>query len=148
MHQQFSRSSDLNIVFIMDGYDEIGDSNVRKADLLLKTLRSHEKVRLIISSRPQLRKRLQNNFELVPYDIQPYRKTDQVDAIAGEWKQKISDGDEDKLKMFASRCAESITFLQENNTHIIGIPLICHLLAVVFEIQAEHIHMQTKNPCT
>lgn len=134
------KTQNLGFIFILDGFDEISDLYRERTESTLKVLNNHEKVRLVISSRPHFRKRLEEKFELVSYDILEFTKNEEIETMIGHWKRAISNNDVRKLTNLAERCLQEFKNVQRNDTcDILGVPLKCHMLAVVYEKFARNI---------
>lgn len=133
----FVQTTYTDVVFFLDGFDEIRDSHVSRTTRFLKDLNREENVNLIISSRPHMRYHLEKTFNLVSFDILPFGREEQVAAVIGQWQENAKAGASQGLTEYANICITSIRHIQQPmGCDILGVPLRCYILAVVNEKHA------------
>lgn len=140
LQQEYIKASKGTIFLIMDAFDEIRDDYLEATTHLLNEVNKQSNVRLIISSRPHMRKHLEGTFKLNSYDILPFARENQVRAIVEHWRDVIPHAFGQKVTDYAHQCINAIRILQtDGQNDILGVPLKCYLLAVVTELHVRQL---------
>lgn len=138
LQQRKMGRSTPSITFCLDGFDEIRKELVDKTSMLIKELNKYSMVRLLISSRPQMRQNLENTFNVISYDLLPFTRAQQNSAITGYWQESLRMDNSSILIDFANQCINSVRSNQKHEREFgLGIPLKCYILAVVNEKHAQ-----------
>lgn len=138
--EQQCRGSSISLVVLLDGFDEIRDDYVDRTTKFIQKLNNKQNIRVIISSRPHMRRHLEQTFGIVSYDMLPFAIEDQVKAMAGHWLQKWPSRNPKILHELALKCVAPINKLQHHiRQNILGVPLKCYILAVLNESHVAHI---------
>ncbi|XP_057377850.1 uncharacterized protein LOC130699654 [Daphnia carinata] len=139
---QFSRSL-LNhrfetgdqIVFMFDGYDEIGEECQKIVIQLMKFIQEKKGIQLYITTRPHLAHDLQYELCQLAYCLENFNREDQINCLIKYWKKELPDEGQDRaIKIFAESLVDRVSqTLKDEERAFIGIPLQCKILAECYQ---------------
>ncbi|KAJ9589483.1 hypothetical protein L9F63_017300 [Diploptera punctata] len=124
-----------NIVILLDGFDEISpDYSLKVFDLLTGVLTNKVK-QIFITSRPVMRKELQNQLATLAFSFQSFTISDQKKFFMKYWnKNSVSSP---KLSKFITALLQLLEkSLNDNLKEFTGIPLQTRMLAEIFQNEA------------
>lgn len=131
----FLTSRNTKVVLICDGYDEIRSEHIPEVrNFLNRLVKSKTGIKICVSSRTHFRKELEGIFMVHSYDLLPFSKTDQANALVDRWTQMYPKNNVQKLQQFAEKCVETIGKML--NSDILGIPLMCFMISKIHAHQA------------
>ncbi|PNF42062.1 hypothetical protein B7P43_G10993 [Cryptotermes secundus] len=123
-----------NVCVLFDGYDEICPTHAEKVALMLKFLQATKLQYLWVTTRPVMKKKLQNKLSTLAFTFQPFLKSDQQNFLAKFWKRRIPDIEDRVLNNFVIRLLRlTANNLKDRNRDFMGIPLHSMMLAEAFE---------------
>lgn len=128
------------IYVFLDGLDEVNPKSFTKVSNYLIDLLRSSNIKICMSSRLNKRTFLEETFGVVSYDIMPFPAKDQLFYVTEFWKQLYPQTDNDKLKELAECCIYVCSKLKQlSDEEILGLPLKCRMLAVVYARDAERL---------
>lgn len=123
-----------NVCVLFDGYDEISPTYAEKVALMLTCLQATKLQNLWVTTRPVLKKKLQEKLSTLALTLRPFFKSDQRNFLAKFWKRSIPDIEDHLLNNFIIRLLRlTSNNLNDRNREFMGIPLQSMLLAEAFE---------------
>jgi hypothetical protein len=135
-----------NIYFLFDGFDEISPQYTLKVLMLLNKLKETKIDKIVITTRPHLKKELEKRFNTISYELSTFNEENQEVFLKKYWKRnlKFDVVDDEKLKLFSTHILSLISFsLRDKERKLMGIPLQTRMLAEVYEDDFKNFH-QTK----
>ena len=134
------------VVIMMDGFDEIDSPCQEKAIQFMKIVTSSMKsVRLYVSTRPHVADELQLQLSQLAYTLDDFNEEEQIKYMTFLWAKKVPAVQEmEDATILLNRFAKSlIDRLSVTNSPLVGMPLLCHILA---ECSMENVHLIIQNP--
>ncbi|XP_059351735.1 uncharacterized protein LOC132087700 [Daphnia carinata] len=127
------------IVFMFDGYDEIGEECQEIAIQLMKFVQEKKGIQLYVTTRSHVAHHLQNELCQLAYYLDNFNKEDQINCLAKYWKKvfELPDGVQEmkikKIEEFATLLVDRVSdTLKDDERTCIGIPLQCRILGVCY----------------
>lgn len=124
-----------NIIFFLDGFDEIQTAQQKKVIKLLLLLKKCKTETVIIATRPHMQQLLEEALDTVAYTLKPFDNEDAIHFLIQYWQENLDLGflNKEKVNIYAkaliTRFSESTN---DTERTFIGIPLQAKLLAVAF----------------
>jgi ankyrin repeat protein len=141
--QSCEEKQKVRIVIMLDGFDEISPFYKETLIGLLQALRQTAVEQLWVTTRPNLRRELENNLQQLSYTIEPFSEDNQVDFLTKFWSLKDRHAKMDntkkeeaikKLKIYAQELIKNLAkSISDKDKKVTGIPLQCRLLAEAFD---------------
>jgi ankyrin repeat protein len=133
----------VRIVIMLDGFDEISPLYKDTVIDLMEALRETAVEQLWVTTRPNLRKDLENNLQQLSYTIEPFSEENQIDFITKfwcleDWYARMDNIKKEeatkKLKFYAKELIKNLAkSISDRDKEFTGIPLQCRLLAEAFD---------------
>jgi ankyrin repeat protein len=114
--------------------------------MLLNKLKETKIDKIVITTRPHLKKELEKRFNTISYELSTFNEENQEVFLKKYWKRnlKFDVVDDEKLKLFSTHILSLISFsLRDKERKLMGIPLQTRMLAEVYEDDFKNFH-QTK----
>lgn len=125
---------------LLDGFDEVSAKDESFAYNCIKAIQSQfESTRIWITTRPHMFTNMENNFNVMGYNIKAFEQQDQIQFLTSYWSRHITEEFYSiRMSDFARACLKQVksTFNQMDED-IAGIPLQCLLIGEVFEEDAK-----------
>jgi len=141
------QKQNVRIVIMMDGFDEVSPFYKETVIHLLQALRQTEVEQLWVTTRPHLRKELEDKLQQLSYTLEPFSTKDQVKFLTKFWclkdwftdpEVKVEDVEKNKLEIYAEhlimKLAKSIS---DKDREFTGIPLQTRMLAEAFDKEVK-----------
>jgi ankyrin repeat protein len=137
----------VNIVIMLDGFDEISPNYKETVIALLQALRQTAIEQLWVTTRPHLREELEDNLQQLSYTLEPFSEENQVEFLTKYWclngwfaeldnKEKMEK--KIKLEICAKYLIKNLTkSISDKGREFTGIPLQCHMLAEAFNEEVK-----------
>jgi ankyrin repeat protein len=123
-----------NVCVMFDEYDEISSTYSEIVDLMLKSLQATKLQNLWVTTRPTMRKKLENKLSTSALVLRPFFKSDQQNFLIQFWKRSMPEIEDKLLNKFAVRLLQfTANNLSDRNREFMGNPLQSMLLAEAFE---------------
>ncbi|CAL8129134.1 unnamed protein product [Orchesella dallaii] len=130
-------SETIKVELLLDGFDEVLTSQMGIAQQILKIILSLKSVRLFITTRPHMRDELERLLGVLSYNMESFGRDEQLEFLTAFWSKNNTAQGNERLKEFAARCLEALKKTVNDFEHnFAGIPLLCRLLAEVYEKEA------------
>ena len=135
----------VRIVIMLDGFDEISPSYGQNVIDLLHALRQTAVEQLWITTRPHLRRELEDNLQQLSYTLEPLSEENQVEFLKKFWCVKVcftdvgNDAEDEiktKLEIYAKHLIRKLS-QSISDKQFIGIPLQCRMLAEAFDKEVK-----------
>ncbi|XP_057373312.1 uncharacterized protein LOC130694261 [Daphnia carinata] len=137
------------IVFMFDGFDEIGEKCQEIAIQMMKSIKK-KGIQLYVTTRPHVAHHLQHELGQLAYYLENFNKEDQIDYLTKYWKKelKLPDRVQDrvqemkikKIEEFAELLVDKVSeTLKDEERAFIGIPLQCRILAECYQQHVDDI---------
>ncbi|CAL8147979.1 unnamed protein product [Orchesella dallaii] len=142
----FVKKYGVNCDYIFDGLDELPQNQLELAMSIVKFLRRvHKKyIRVWVTTRPDLLVSLEEGLGVLGRTINPFEEVDQIKILTTYWCNNEDQKEENNagLREFAKHCLEDLKAEMSNDEKdIAGIPLLCLLIAEVYQDEAlEYSH--------
>jgi hypothetical protein len=122
-------------IIMFDGFDEISPYYKETVINLLQVLKKNDIQQLWITTRPNMRKDLEENLEQFAFNLEPFSRQDQINYLKMYWMNRLNifDCDSTKLSTYAEALLENLEKSINNDKELTGIPLQSRMLAEVFE---------------
>ncbi|GFR05514.1 uncharacterized protein TNCT_117161 [Trichonephila clavata] len=122
-----------NIVFLLDGFDEITSKGQTNVVNLIKKLQETKVEKVLISTRLHLRNELENSLSTVAYTLKPFSREDQVEFLEKFW-QRDSGIDQGRLDNYINKLLEFISkSIGDKERRFMGIPMQMRMVAEAFQ---------------
>ncbi|XP_067009004.2 uncharacterized protein [Anabrus simplex] len=122
----------LNVVILIDGFDEISPYYAEGGIKLLKNLQKKNVGKLWITSRPVLNEKLQNELSTLPLSLEPFSTSDQKNFLMKYWKsEKVKPNEVEKFVGAVLKVMERS--LGKHDIELAAIPLQTMLIAEAFK---------------
>lgn len=123
-----------NVCVLFDGYDEVSPKYAEKVALMLTSLQATKLQNLWVTTRPVMKKKLQDKLSTLALTLLPFFNSDQQNFLAKFWKRCIPDIEDHLLNNFVMRLLRlTANNLNDRKRGFMGIPLQPMLLAEAFE---------------
>ncbi|XP_057377879.1 uncharacterized protein LOC130699685 [Daphnia carinata] len=141
------------IVFMLDGYDEIGE---KCQDIAIQMMKFIQKkgIQLYVTTRSHVAHHLQYELGQLAYYLENFNEEDQIDCLTKYWKKelklpdRVQDGVQEmkmkKIDEFAKWLVNEVSkTLKDDKRALIGIPLLCRILAECYQQNVDEIVQST-----
>lgn len=125
-----------NVAILFDGFDEISPNYKEIVITLLKALKKRNLHKIIVTTRPHMKKDLENGLEILSYTLKPFTNDQQKEFLQKFWNKKfdLSDKENDRVKTFANDLIDQFhEEIIDRDNQFGGNPLHIRMLAEVFE---------------
>jgi guanylate kinase len=132
----------VDIVIMLDGFEDISPSYKETVIVLLQALSQTAVEQLWVTTRPHLRQELEDKLQQLSYTLEPLSEDNQVEFLTKFWglncwfnEMDSKEREEKKVKLaiyakhLIKKLAQSIS---DNDNEFTGIPLQCRMLAEAF----------------
>ncbi|GFV15640.1 ankyrin-3, partial [Trichonephila clavipes] len=127
-----------NIVFLLDGFDEITSKGQTNVVNLIKKLQENEVEKVLISTRLHLRNELENSLSTVAYTLKPFSREDQAEFLEKFWQRPNIDT-EGRLDNYINELLEFISkSIGDKERRFMGIPMQMRMVAEAFREGLEN----------
>ena len=136
------------IVVMMDGFDEISPSYKETVLDMLQVLRQTSLEQLWVTTRPHLKKDLEDNLQQLSYTLQPFSEVEQVDFLKKFWLQNsnIEVKNQHRLEIYAEALINNLSqSISDKDKEFAGIPLQTRMLAEAFEEEFMSFYLSEKS---
>ncbi|XP_059351751.1 uncharacterized protein LOC130699663 [Daphnia carinata] len=126
------------IVFMFDGYDEIGEEC---QEIVIQMMKSIQKkgIQLYVTTRSHMAHHLQYELCQLAYYLENFNKEDQISCLAKYWKKELKLEDR-KIEEFAELLVDRVSdTLKDEERAFIGIPLQCRILAECYQQNVDDV---------
>lgn len=130
--------SDSRIHLMFDGIDELAEDQVDDSISIIqyfcKTHIFPVSVTVWVTTRPQYIYQIEETMNVLGYTIEQFSIKDQETLLTNYW------GGDNEMRVLASKCIEKFNkrlILTDDQKNIIGFPLLCALLARIYEKEAK-----------
>jgi hypothetical protein len=137
------QEQNLGVVMMIDGFDEISPLYKETVIDLVQVLRQMALEQLWVTTRPHLRRVLEDSLQQLSYTIEPFPEENQVEFLTKFWSLKDwftgmdSKGKEEskkKLEIYAEELIKKISqSVSDKDKEFAGSPLQCRMLAEEFD---------------
>lgn len=131
-------SKNYRKALILDSFDEIilEDSTVA-SEIVQLVSQGCSNIPVYISTRTHLQSRLEQQFLTLSFKILPIDETQQADLLVSEWELNSNLRSSERLYEYSVGIIEAVRIrLNCKGTELVGIPLQCSMLAVIYEKDA------------
>ena len=145
----------VKTVIMLDGFDEISPFYKESVIDLLQALRQTEVEQLWVTTRPHLRKELEDELQQLSYTLEPFSEENQVEFLTKFWSLKdwfIEMNNEEKeasykkLEIYAKELIKKLsTSISDKDRQFTGIPLQTRMLAEAFEEEVKKFHQSVES---
>ncbi|XP_069670582.1 uncharacterized protein [Periplaneta americana] len=125
-----------NIVFLIDGFDEISPDYADTVLHMLSRLMKYKFKQMWITSRSVMKEMLEKEFFCLPFQLQPFTNENQRDFLAKLWSN-INNGSYNLDIFIDSLLKATGESFSDKPGHFTEIPLQIHMLAEVFQTDAS-----------
>ena len=133
------RLKEGKVVVMLDGFDEISPSYETTVINLLKALKETPVQQLWVTTRPHLRKMLEENLQQHSYTLEPFTKGNQVEFFTKFWNEKfnLQDTSQKQLEENTTALIEKLEqSINDRNKKFTSVPLQTRMLAEAFDPSA------------
>ncbi|OXA63061.1 uncharacterized protein LOC118437264 [Folsomia candida] len=125
------------IFLILDGFDELANSNKQLVSRVLKGLRINSSVNIAMSTRTRDNLLVETSLGIVSHHLLPLGQYEQF--LYDIWKGVIRD-EKDRLATYSSTLMRKVqnSFVTDNSNSFLGIPLHMKMLSVAFATPARN----------
>jgi len=145
--QSFEQKQKLRLVIMLDGFDEISPIYKEAVIDLLQALRQTAVEQLWVTTRPHLRKNLEDKLQQLSYTMEPFSEENQVEFLTKFWSLKDWFAEMDsnkkekckqKLEMYAEQLIKKLSIsISDKDRLFTGIPLQTLMLAEAFDKEVK-----------
>ncbi|MFT4314280.1 MAG: ankyrin repeat domain-containing protein [Wolbachia pipientis] len=122
-----------NIVFLLDGFDEITSKGQTNVVNLIKKLQETKVEKVLISTRLHLRNELENSLSTIAYTLKPFSREDQEEFLKKFW-QRDSGIDQGRLDNYINELLEFVSkSIGDKEKKFMGIPMQMRMVAEAFQ---------------
>jgi ankyrin repeat protein len=126
-----------NVCVLFDGLDEVSPTYTDKVILLLQHLQTTQLKNLWITTRPNMRKKLEDKLDTKSFSLQPFSYKVQESIVSKFCKRSQPYTCEEELNEFTTKLLQlTQRSMRDRSRQFTGIPLHCMLLAEAF---VEHV---------
>lgn len=124
-----------NVVFLLDGFDEITSQGQTNVINLLKKLQETKVEKVLISTRLHLRNELENSLSTVAYTLKPFSREDQVKFLQKFWQRDLDPSiDSECLDNYINKLLEFVSeSIGDKERKFMGIPMQMRMVAEAFQ---------------
>lgn len=141
------------VAIFFDGFDEIDGVGKEKIIQLLTTLKNYN-AKLIITTRPQYQRLLEEKLSVFSYNIKPFERKEQINFFVKFFKfycqkKNILSVEEEKIKIFSNSLINNMNSALKNklkNNKFIGVPLQVRMLAELFKDEFYKYYLSKEEP--
>ena len=144
----------LRIIIMLDGFDEISPSYKDTVIDLLQALRHTAVEQLWVTTRPDLRKELEDKLQQLSYTLEPFSEENQVEFLKKFWGLKgwftvLDSKEEMQVETKLQNCAKELIniskLVSDKDAEITGIPLQTRILAEAFVEEIRQIFQSVES---
>jgi len=144
----FEGNGVTKLVVMVDGFDEISPSYKKTVIDMLQVLKQTSLEQLWVTTRPHLRKDLEDNLQQLSYTLQPFSEVEQLEFLKKLWLQHLDPEatDHDRLRIYATALIRNLAHsISDKDIQFTGIPLQIRMLAEAFEEEFISFYMSEKS---
>jgi hypothetical protein len=143
----------IRVVIMLDGFDEISPFYNEIVNDLLQALRQTAVEQLWITTRPHLRKELEDKLQQLSYTLQPFSEENQIEFLTKFWSLKDwiikmdkneKEEKKNKLEIYANGLIKKVG-QSIRDRRFAGIPLQTRMLAEAFEKEFKIFYQSAKS---
>jgi hypothetical protein len=137
----------VDIVIMLDGFDEISPNYKEAVIALLQALRQTAVEQLWVTTRPHLREELEDKLQQLSYTLEPFSEENQVEFLTKFWSlkdrftemdSKEKEGRKVKLEIYAKHLVKKLAqSISDRDKEFTGIPLQCRMLAEALDEEVK-----------
>jgi hypothetical protein len=137
----------VDVVIMLDGFDEISPNYKETVIDLLQALRQTAVEQLWVTTRPHLREELEDKLQQLSYTLEPFSGDNQVEFLKKFWSLKDwftevqneeEEGQKEKLEFYAKELVRKLAqSICDKDKEFTGIPLQCRMLAEAFDEEVK-----------
>jgi hypothetical protein len=137
----------LGIIIMMDGFDEISPLYKETVIDLLQAVRQTAVEELWVTTRPHLRRELEDRLQQLSYTIEPFPEENQVEFLTKFWSlrnwfteidNKAKEESEKKLEKYAEELIKKLSqSISDEDKKFASFPLQCRMLAEKFDDEVK-----------
>jgi hypothetical protein len=153
--QCFEQKQKVNIVVMLDGFDEISLDYKQTVIDLLQALRQTAIEQLWVTTRPHLRQELEDELQQISYTLEPFSEENQVEFLTKSWSlkdwftqvgNKVEEEGKNKLKIYAKNLVKNLAqSVSDKHKEFTCIPLKCRMLAEAFDEKVEKFYLSAES---
>ncbi|XP_046613032.1 uncharacterized protein LOC124301698 [Neodiprion virginianus] len=124
-----------SVALLFDGFDEISPDYTKTVIKMLKALNEYSEVKLVVTTRPQMRSALERTLQTFSYAMKPFSREDQIDFLVRYWRNVCNQVDEtlQTLKTRAGTVLKEIrNAISDRLNEFAGIALQTQLIGEIF----------------
>jgi predicted NACHT family NTPase len=137
----------INVVIMLDGFDEICPNYKETVIDLLQALRQTAVEQLWVTTRPHQKEELEDKLQQLSYTLEPFSEENQVEFLTKFWSlkdwvtqmySKEEEAIKVKLEIYAKHLVKKIVQpVSDRDREFTGIPLQCRMLAEAFDEEVK-----------
>jgi ankyrin repeat protein len=141
--QGFNEKENLRVIIMIDGFDEISPLYKETVIALVQALRQTALEQLWVTTRPNLRRELEDKLQQLSYTIEPFPEENQVELLTKFWSlrdwftemdNKEEEESRKKLEIFAEELIRKLSqSICDEDKEFTSFPLQCLVLAEEFD---------------
>lgn len=124
------KCKNTDIILFLDAFDELSSENVELMLDAVEILMQKEKIKIIISSRPQMQRKLERKLNVPAMSVEPLNRNDQQRFFKAFWKCKLGTNSKNVFKHFLKTFYQT---LLGQHFDIFGTPLMLRILAEIYQ---------------
>lgn len=118
-----------DIILFLDGFDELSSKNVDSMMNAVELLMKKENIKVIVSSRQQMQKKLESKLNVPAMSVEPLSFIDQLGFLKAFWKCKAGKNFKNVSEHFSTTFYKT---LLGKHCDIFGTPLMLRILAEIY----------------
>uniref|UniRef100_A0A8D8JCP8 Ankyrin repeat protein RF_0381 n=1 Tax=Culex pipiens TaxID=7175 RepID=A0A8D8JCP8_CULPI len=118
-----------DIILFLDGFDELRSKNVDSMMNAVELLMKKENIKLIVSSRQRMQKKLESKLNVPAMSVEPLSFNDQLGFLKAFWKCKAGENFKNVSEHFSTTFYNT---LLGKHCDIFGTPLMLRILAEIY----------------
>ena len=137
----------LRVIIMVDGFDEISPLYKETVIDLVQALRQTALEQLWVTTRPHLRRELEDRLQQFSYTIEPFPESNQVELLKKfwslrDWFTKMDDMKKEeskkKLEIYAEELIKKLSqSISDEDKEFTSFPLVCRMLVEEFDEEVE-----------
>ena len=142
--QGFNEEQNLRVIIMIDGFDDISPLYKETVIDLMQALLQTALEQLWVTTRPHLRRELEDRLQRLSYTIEPFPEENQVEFLTKfwslrDWFTKMDDKEQQekskkKLEIFAEELIKKLSqSVSDKDKDFASFPLHCRILAEEFD---------------
>ena len=145
--QSCEQEQNLRVIIMIDGFDEICPLYKETVIDLVQALRQTALEQLWITTRPHLRRELEDRLQQLSYTIEPFPEENQVEFLTKFWSlrdwftemnNKEKEESKKKLEIYAEELIKKLSLsISDEDKEFTSFPLECRTLAEEFDEEVE-----------